>query len=456
MRKRYMKKLIRAIGKLFQRIGSFFDKWLITPITKLMLRISNIFKDNGKSIDKFIGKKSTLIVISLILAFGVFVIIDQESNVMIDQYAEILYNQPVTATYNEELYVVEGLPKAVDITLVGQKRHIFLAKQSPSKGVSVDLTGLKPGNHKVTLKYSQRLKSLDYKLDPSQVTVTIYEKVSETRGLTYDVLHQDNLDTKLYISNVELDRDDVIIKGAAYKLEKVATVKALVDVDNFTNPKAGDMTLKEVPLVAYDTNGKVVDVEIVPTSVNATITITSPSKEIPVEVIPKGNLAFGKSIKSIETSVTSVTVYGQADAIDKITSLPVEIDVKGLSTDKEYTVTLKKPNGIKEISTKTIVVKVQIDDSTSKEFSGIAISTENLNSKYNVQAISKEDQEVTVVVKGSQGVIENFDGSSLKAYIDLKGYGVGEHEVEVKVSGSDVKLSYSSKTKKVKVRITEK
>lgn len=240
-----MKRIIKPFKILFRHIGNFFDKLLITPITKVFLKIAEFFKDNGKIIERFFGKKSTLIVLSLILAFLVFVIIDRESNVMIDQYAEILYDQPVSAVYNEELYVVEGLPKAVDITLVGQKRHIFLAKQAPSKGVSVDLTGLKPGNHKVTLKYSQRLKSLDYKLDPSTITVTIYEKVSETKSLTVDILHKDNLDSKLYIKDIELDRSDVIVKGAAYKLKKVATVKALVDVDNFVNPKAGTMTLKE-------------------------------------------------------------------------------------------------------------------------------------------------------------------------------------------------------------------
>ena len=211
-----MKKIFNKIGRIFHRIGTFFDRILITPITRFILKITGFFKGNAKSIDRLMGKKSTLLVISLLLAFGVFVIIDKESNVIIDQYAEILYNQPVTAVYNEELYVVEGLPKTVDITLVGQKRHIFLAKQSPSKGVSVDLTGLKPGNHKVTLKYSQRLKSLDYKLDPSQVTVTIYNKESETRGLTYDLLHQDSLDSKLFIKGVELDRTDVIVKGAKY------------------------------------------------------------------------------------------------------------------------------------------------------------------------------------------------------------------------------------------------
>ena len=177
-----MKKIFRKIGRLFHHIGLFFDKWLITPITKLILIIMNFFKDNSKSIDRFAGKKSTLLVLSMVMAFGIFIWIDKESNIMIDQYAEILSDQQVTAVYNEELYVVEGLPETVDITLVGQRRHIFLAKQSPSKGVSVDLTGLKPGNHKVTLKYTQRLKSLDYKLDPENVTVTIYEKVSDTKS----------------------------------------------------------------------------------------------------------------------------------------------------------------------------------------------------------------------------------------------------------------------------------
>ena len=179
-----MKKIINSFARMFHHIGSFFDKWLITPITKFILKITDLFKDNSKNLDRFMSKKSTLIVVSLILAFSVFVLIDQESSVMSDQYAEILYNQPVTAVYNEELYVVEGLPKEVDITLVGEKRHIFLAKQSPSKGVSVDLTGLSEGNHKVTLKYSQKLKSLDYKLDPSTVTVTIYPKGSETKSVT--------------------------------------------------------------------------------------------------------------------------------------------------------------------------------------------------------------------------------------------------------------------------------
>ena len=450
-----MKRIGKGIKTFFRHIGSFFYKLLITPITKLILKIVEFFKDNAKSLDRIAGKKSTLIVVSLLLAFGVFLLIDQESSVMIDQYAEVLYDQPVTAVYNEELYVVEGLPETVDITLVGQRRHIFLAKQSPSKGVTVDLTGLKPGNHKVTLEYSQRLKSLDYRLDPSEVTVTIYEKVSETRSLTVDILHQDNLDSKLYIDDVELDRTDVIIKGAEYKLEQVATVRALVDVDEISNPKAGELTLKDVPLVAYDEEGKTVDVEIVPKTVDAKLTITSPSKEIPVTVVPTGNLAFGKSIESIETNISSVTVYGEQDAIDKIEELEVEIDVKGLESDKEFNVTLKKPKGITEISEKTITVNVKVSNSTTKEFTIDNIVFRNLADNYTVQALSEEDTKVIVSVSGSADIVNNVDASSINVYVDLEGYSVGEHEVEVHVERSDLRLTYTPKTKKVKVRILE-
>ena len=57
---------------------------------------------------------------------------------------------------------------------------------------------------------------------------------------------------------------------------------------------------------------------------------------------------------------------------------------------------------------------------------------------------------------GIVGIVDNVSSANIKAYIDLENYGVGEHEVEVKVKGDDLKLSYTSKTKKVKVRITEK
>ena len=449
---------MKKIGK---KIILFFDKWLITPITKLILLITDFVKDHGREIEKFINKKQTLIVLSLIFAFAVFVLVDQNSNTILNKSAEVLYNQPVTAEYNEEAYVIEGLPETVDITLIGRTSDLYLARQyTSSLSVSVDLRGLTPGSHKVKLNYTQglkALKSIDYKIDPSSANIVVYEKVSETRELDYDILHKDKLDNTLILDSVDLSRNDVIIKGASYKLKQVATVKALVDIDDINNPKVGTFTLKEIPLIAYDSDGKPVDVEIVPNSVDAQIKITSPSKEVALQIVPKGDLAFGKSIKEFTPSISKVTIYGDESVINSIESIPVEIDVTNLSSSKTFNVNIDKPSGVRSISSKTVSIKVTLDDVITKEFTNMGISVENLNSNFKAYAINKEDREVTVVVKGSSNVVNNLDSKTIKVTVDLSSYTTpGEYDVDVKVTGDDLKLSYESKTKKVKIKIEEK
>lgn len=447
--------------KISKKIILFFDKWLITPITKFILFITDFIKHNGHEIEKFINKKQTLIVLSLIFAFLVFFIVDQSSDTILNKSAEVLYNQPVVAEYNEEAYVIEGLPTSVDVTLIGRTSDLYLARQYTSNlSISVDLRGLTPGSHKVKLNYTQglkALKSIDYKIDPSTANIVVYEKVSETRELDYDILHRDKLDTTLVLDSVDLSRNDVIIKGASYKLKQVATVKALVDIDNISNPKAGTFTLKEIPLIAYDSDGLPVEgIEIVPTSINAQIKITSPSKEVPLQVIPTGEVAFGKSIKDFSTSISKVTIYGEESIISAIDSIPVKIDVTNLSSDKTFKVNIEKPAGVRNISSKTVTVKVSMDEVITKNFDNRNISIVNLDSNYKAYAVSQEDSSVTVVVKGSSNVVNALDPNTIQATVDLSGYGPGEYEVEVKVTGNDLKLTYESKTKKVKIKIEQK
>lgn len=444
---------MKKICNFFKRILLFFDKWLITPITKGILTITDFMKNNGRGLEVFLNKKQTLIILSLILAFLMFLFVDQNSNTIVNRQAEILYNRPVVAEYNAEAYVIEGLPTTADITLIGGRSQLYLASQYPNSQVSVDLTGLKPGSHKVTLKYNQSLSSIDYKIDPSTATIVIYEKVPETRELDYDILHQDHLDKKLVINTVDLSRNDVIIKGAEYKLKEVAVVKALVDIDNLNHPAEGSSSLSEVPLIAYDAKGQPVDVEIVPDKVEATLNISSPSKEVELEIVPTGDLAFGKSIKEISTSIQKVTLYGDKKVLDNISKLSVEVDVKNLSETKEYNINLVKPSGVRDISSKTVNVRVVIDDVTTREISNIGITPINLGPGLSVQAVSKEDSQVTVIVKGSSDVIAKLDESSIVATVDLNNYTEGEYEVEIQVSGNDVRLSYEPKVKKVKVKI---
>lgn len=446
------------MSKLFKAIGHFIDKKIVLPIAKFFAGISKKFKGNGRNFEKMLTMKPGMIIVSLLIALGVFFIADSKTTSLIETSAEVLYDQPISATYNEEAYVVEGLPKTVDITLIGRKSDVYLAKQLPTNDITMDLTGLNPGVHKVNLKYKKALSSVEYKLDPSVATIVIYEKQSKEKEVNYEVINKDKIDSKLMVEDVSLSTDKVFVKGKEATINEVASVKALVDLKNLVDPGVGEQELKDVKLVAYDNKGKKVNVEIVPSKVTATVKIASPQKEVPIRVIPKNykNIVFGKSISSITPNISKVTIYGNSSKLEKISYIPVYVDVSDLKEDKQFALTIKKPTGVRAMSASNVTVSVSLGDEATKEFDNIYLEYENLGDGLVVQAASQDSTKVTVSVKGVQKVLSDMDPTTIKAYVDLKGLKAGQHEVPVLVTGSDLRAKYSSKTTKVTLRITEK
>lgn len=457
MKKNKTKKKTRKIVMFIKAIARLIDKKIITPITKFILLLSEKMGNRTDKFERWLVKKNTLIFISLVFAIVAFIVVDNKSIVLVDSYAEVLHDQKVEAIYNTETYVVEGLPETADVTLIGKKNEMYLAKQLSKGTVSVDISNLEAGTHKVSLNYESALNSLNYNVSPSTVTIIIYPKVSSTRTATIDTINKEKIDSKLSISNVSIDQEEIIIKGAEHTIKEVATVRALVDISKLVDPEVGVMTLENVPLIAYDTNGKTVDVEMVPSKVTATINIDSPSKEVPIKVIPVGEVQFGKAISSITSTETKVKVYGSEDALAKIEYLPVEVEVTNLSSNKVFNVSLTIPQGIRELSVKNTKVSVTLGEETTKEIKDIRIETTNLDPNYKAAAIGESSIKTTVIVKGTKEVLREIDESKIKAIVDLSGYNKeGDHEVTITVTGDDVKATYTPKTTKIKIRITKK
>ena len=459
-----LKKIIKAIKKFFRGIFNFIDKVFVTPITKFGLFIGEKTDKGAGKFEKWLNKKNTLVFISLLMALLLFFYVDNQASTVIDSAAEVLRNQPVEATYNKEAYVIEGIPEVADVTLIGRTVDLYLAKQLSKGKVGVDLSNLKEGTHKVELNYENSINSVTYNLNPSSITVNVYPKVSQTKTVTVDIINKDKLDSRLSIQSVTVDKEEVIIKGtddakSIHNIDKVATVKALVDIGSIVEPKAGVNTIDKVKLVAYDKYGNVVDVEIVPEVVTATVNIESYSGSAKLKVIPKNidKIAFGKAISSITTSVNSINIYGEQDIVNKYSEsyIPIEVDVAGLSDNKSFTVVVPKPDGIREVSEKTITVKISLGKEESKEIDDIKIDAINLGPNLKAGAIGENSSKTTVIVKGTKEVLDSIDGTTIKAVVDLSGLGEGEHTVNVTVTGEEVRANYFAKTTKIKVRISK-
>ncbi len=455
-----MNKIVKVIGRFFKNCFHLLDDKFITPISRAIYFLFEKFKNNPIHLEKILNRPIVLVYISLALAVVTFFLVDSQVITLVETEAEILANQEVKVLYNKESYVVEGLVDHADIILTGRKSALYLAKQLGSHEVVLDLSDYEPSDSpkKVPLTYNQTIENINYKLDPAYVSVVIKKKESEQMSVSYELLNENKLNEKFSVSNVSLEKTTVVVKGAKDALESVATVKALIDLGNSKFTEAITYDIDNIPLVAYDKNGRVLEnVEIVPSTISASISFSTYKATVPVIVSTTGELVAGKSISSItingKTNYT-VDIYGEKADIDKITSVPVIIDVnsRGSGGAFTYTASIQKLTGVRSMSEDNVKVVVAFGDEKQKTLNITNIRPTNLGSELTVNRTSTEP--IVVQVKGVQSVIDSINEENVSAYIDLANYKEGEHEVDVVIENNDPRLNFVV-TNKVKIVISK-
>lgn len=446
------------IKKFGSKIYGLLDRFLITPISRVIYQCSKFVKRHTGSFEGMLNRPHSLILFSLIVSIFVFVLVNSRAINLVETESEILSGQTIDVIYNEEKYVVEGIPDKVDIILMGRKSDLYLAKQLGDHKIVLDLSDYKTGEYTTKLKYNHSVASITYKLDPGTVTVKISEKESSIRTLTYDLLNQDKLDNKLNVSDVVLKESEVYVKGSKETLQRVASVKALIDVSTLDLIEAGSTDVDSLPMVAYDENGKVVDnVEIVPATASATIKVDSYYVDLPVRVVPTGKMATGYAISSATSSVSSVRVYGDQAILNTLSSIDAVIDVDGLSENKEFKVALSKPSGVRYLNESFATVNVTVGAEATREIEVGSIEQENLGSSYVANLVGDTDTKFIIILKGVESVINDIKPESISVYVDLSGFGPGTYnEVPVQVKGADLRATYTSKIQTVQVKVSNK
>lgn len=452
-----MKKIGKIISGFFMAIYRVIDKFIVTPISRLIFNIREYLRTHNLKLEYFFNRPNFMIYVSLILAVIMFLLIDSRVITLVESEAEVMTNIPVKVNYNEEAYVVEGIPDTVDVVLIGRKSDIYLAKQLGTNAVILDLSDYEARDsaYKVYLSYTKSIDSITYKLDPSYVSVTIKDKISVTKSLDYDLVNESYLNEKLSVENVELSKNEVVVKGSEDTLNKISSVKALIDLQNDSLKDAGTFELDDITIVAYDAKGRIINnIEIVPTNLTASVTLDTYSKSVPIKVLTTGNLVTGKSIASIlinNNTSHSLTIYGDRETINGISSVPVTVNVSdGGTSTKTYNVTIAKPSGVRALNEKKATITVTFGDEKQKEVEVSTISSKNLSSNLTANIVGTNS--VKVIVKGVQSVIDAITEDNINAYIDLENYTAGEYDVQVKIDNDDPKVNYVvSSTVKVKI-----
>lgn len=433
-------KKAKPLKKFFKKVYKLVDGLIVVPISTVVFKVQKKLGGDNR-LEKLLSRPYALLVISGIIAATFALLVNLKATSFVSNDAEFLTNIPVRVIYNSSAYVIEGIPETVDMTLIGKKYELYLARQLGENEVVVDLTDYQASEKavRVRLTYSKPIDNLSYQISPDYVSVTIKEKVSDNKTVTYDLLNQDELDSKLSVKSVELSKTDVIVRGSQETIDSIATIKALVDLNNEDFTRAGTYTIDNLKLIAYGDDGRIIEnVEIVATNINAKVVLDSYSKRVAVKVQTTGELVSGKAISSITINGVNAndfetTIYGDEAALEDISYITASIDVDGQGNNGSKTskVTFSKPAGVRSISDESVSIVLNFGEAKQKTITIDGIRTANVPSGLSANLVSQDDAKVEVQVIGVESVINQIgeNPTGIYAYLDLTGYSTGTYSV---------------------------
>jgi YbbR domain-containing protein len=198
-------------------------------------RFARVFKAFNDRLDFIITNGITAKLLSIIMAVLLFVAVNYSGNVSVlgeTSVGKVLNNVPITAIYDRNKYEVENLPKSVSASLVGTMDGIRKTEQLNKYKFIADLSNYTAGdNQNVRLIYAGIADGVTVKFDQPDFNVNIYPKVEREFIMEGEMINLPP--NSLYDYKVKtLTQDRIKIRASQKTLDKVGSVRILVDANN--------------------------------------------------------------------------------------------------------------------------------------------------------------------------------------------------------------------------------
>lgn len=406
--------------------------------------------------DKWMNSPWFIRIFSLLLALMIYVSVNIETqsnstsrNTVGQSDVETVTDVPVVAYYDQENLVVSGVPQSVNVMLEGPKSIVTPTKLQRDFEVYVDLSKLSIGKHTVPLKYRNISEKLRVTIDPATITVTIDERVSKDFPVEVDFINKSQI-ADGYSPEQPIVKPNVVkVTGAKTLIDKVALVKARVDL------KGVEETIeRESKVTVYDKEGNVLPLDVEPSIVDITVPIKSPSKTVPLKIERKGTLREGLSIVKMEVIPSEVTIFGPKAKIDEIEFISgIEVDLSDITSDTTLQVDVPVPKGAKMVDPAKVIILIEIEQEKERTFDQVPIEIIGLNDAYKAEFIDPADRNVTLTALGAQSVLDAIQLKDIEVYLNVSELGIGEHDVPIEVNGPQ-NVRWKLPQKEATIRIT--
>ena len=318
-------------------------------------------------ISKWMTKKSFLVVISFILTMALFVYASESSPsrqsaaVSIQTTSNTIGNVPVYVDMDSQLYTVTGLPEAVTLRIEGSSSSLLAVAGNASYRVKTpNLNELGTGKHMITLQVTGLPSGVKGTVSPETVEIMMEKKATVELPVSVNV-NRSNLPGAYKNRQALVSPARVTISGPESLINQVENVLATVTVPE--NTKA-DYT-SSVAVQALDATGKPLALKVEPEQVQVRVPITTNSKKVPLVLTSTGS-AGSQYTYQLKSDIKEVTILGAQEVLDRLTAIPVVVDVSQMTKTTTQAVKLTLPTGVDSVTPENISVEVVVTPTTTQ------------------------------------------------------------------------------------------
>ncbi|MCF0105611.1 MAG: hypothetical protein HUJ53_02485 [Holdemanella sp.] len=237
---------------------------------------ASIAKHTSAIVDKILfGKKSAIFASFVFALMIVYPLNKEQIHLMInkEKLSISLNNVEVKVLADTEMYEITGVPNTVEVTISGEATEVQEYKQKGEHVVVCDLRSLDVGTTIVDLVLESPPENAEVKVNPGSATVILSKKETMEFPLEVQLLVGVNQKITDY-KTPKLSQSTVEIIASKETLARIRVVKAIVDATGNTGEFETD-----AKIVAYDSDGNVLNVKISPNTIKATVKMASGGNE---------------------------------------------------------------------------------------------------------------------------------------------------------------------------------
>ena len=418
--------------------------------------VTRFFRWLSSWIDRLLFNQKHGKMVALILAILFCIMLDSDDNFDLfkaNREVKTLNNLSVSTIVSEQAYEVSGIPETVTVEVIGESSDLQMLNLQDNYQIVADLSGLTEGAHDVTLQAKNFSPRLEVIIKPSTAVVTIKRKESKRFTLGYDFVNTAKMDSIYALGEPQFDQGEVVVRASTETLSKIAFVKALIDVSGVESDFES-----EAEIAAYDQAGNRIKVDIRPSTVKASVKVSTPNKSVPITLVPNGTMPNGKAIASYKLDSQAVTIYAPESVLETITELPIYIPVHNLTSDQRITMPINLPSKVTKASLNNVAIEIKIENAETKEIKDVPIQYKKAPSTgYDVKAVDGNSGTMVVTVNGAKGQLEGVTKNDIQIVADFSAVTEpGVYDIPISITGTNKLLTYETKSTTIKLEFRKK